>query len=619
MTTVAFEQFIKGLLVFGTNQIEFAHIDYERGDQHKLVEWSSILDQYDLRVSLFNPPFSTDAEKAATLALFTNMTRIDSLFKEGGGVDSLPQLSSQATELRRHHPNASIWLSPCGDDEPSLDALMAALDTDAARGWLDGIVYGPGIHISQKQLLARLPNGYALRQYPDLSHSLAAMYPQPNWHRAWALTHGRLVVNPSPKRHSAIARMNQNYSYSRAVGFGAYSEGASDDVNKCLWSALYLEPNTTTAEVILQYARHFFVADAAADVQQLLLGLEMNWNGDALVNTAVLDTLHAAQRLDKATRQNRGNWRLQAHLFRAFYDAYVQAKLQHEVRQEEQVMHAITASVYSEHASTKAAALLLEEPWSNQVAIGWKLRAFQLASAINRSLGGGGHWGGMAVLQSQDPTLGLITIDTPLCDKAFLRHALRAADGLHSVIEKKKALSAIINWTNPGADGFYDQLGSIPRSPRLSPGFGPVTDPQFLYAPLIQYDEGGAEEAPLTRDSQRIAWYSYAQAYWNATVTLNYTGLDPTIQYRVKLVYVRGGDAGKAPVRLTAIGADGAQAVVHDYFMVNKTDVYDFTVPKSTTQKGSVRLTCHGPLGTGGMGRCCQISEIWFVNAGSRP
>ena len=104
---------------------------------------------------------------------------------------------------------------------------MLALDSDATRGWLDGIAYGPGVHVSQLQLLARLPHGYELRQYPDLSHSLAAMYPQPNWHRAWALTHGRLVVNPSPRRHSAIARMNMNSSYSRAIGFGGYSEGVS--------------------------------------------------------------------------------------------------------------------------------------------------------------------------------------------------------------------------------------------------------------------------------------------------------------------------------------------------------------------------------------------------------
>ena len=108
---------------------------------------------------------------------------------------------------------------------------------------------------------------------------------------------------------------------------------------------------------------------------------------------------------------------------------------------------------------------------------------------------------------------------------------------------------------------------------------------------------------------------------------------------RVRLVYIKGGDAGKAPLRLTATGADGAEAVVHDYLIVNETAPcaparrdwqrltglasrcsaalsgcrYTFSVPRRATQGGSVRLTCHGPLGVGGMGRCCQISEVWLL------
>ena len=56
---VKVEEYAKELLVFGTNQVEFAHIDYTRGDQYKLVAWSAILDKYDLRVSVFNVPFQT--------------------------------------------------------------------------------------------------------------------------------------------------------------------------------------------------------------------------------------------------------------------------------------------------------------------------------------------------------------------------------------------------------------------------------------------------------------------------------------------------------------------------------------------------------------------------------
>eukprot|EP01043_Picozoa_sp_COSAG02_P013252 COSAG02_NODE_527_length_20704_cov_120.745462_4_plen_429_part_00 len=181
MTTEFFEQYVKDLLVFGTNQIEFAHINYARGDQFKLVAWSKILDKYDLRVSMFNVPYSTDEDKAITRAVFANMTRIDSLFREGGGAEILPDIQELVTELHKRHPNATTWLSPCGLDEIALDRWLVAINTPATRSWLSGAAYGPGVHISQKQLVERLPTGYELRQYPDISHSLAAMYPQPNW------------------------------------------------------------------------------------------------------------------------------------------------------------------------------------------------------------------------------------------------------------------------------------------------------------------------------------------------------------------------------------------------------------------------------------------------------
>ncbi len=121
MTTEFFEDYAKELLVFGTNQIEFAHIDYTRGDQHKLVAWSAICDKYDLRVSLFNPPFSTDQEKATTLQVFANMSRVDSIFHEGGGAETFATMEAQVDALHKHHPGATAWLSPCGLDEVALD------------------------------------------------------------------------------------------------------------------------------------------------------------------------------------------------------------------------------------------------------------------------------------------------------------------------------------------------------------------------------------------------------------------------------------------------------------------------------------------------------------------
>ena len=57
-----------------------------------------------------------------------------------------------------------------------------------------------------------------------------------------------------------------------------------------LWSALYLEPGLTAAELAAQYSRHFFGPEVGGsdDGPALLLGLEQNWVGPASSNTAVV-------------------------------------------------------------------------------------------------------------------------------------------------------------------------------------------------------------------------------------------------------------------------------------------------------------------------------------------
>ena len=142
---------------------------------------------------------------------------------------------------------------------------------------------------------------------------------------------------------------------------------------------------------------------------------------------------------------------------------------------------------------------LLARSWADPAAKALRLRTFELGYAINKTLGGGGHWGGMSVLQSQDPTLGLLTIDTPLNDKAYLTSALKNASvttqeiitmATFSIsvvlrdclwlqalptVARKAALAAILSWTDPGEGGFYDQLGSIPRSAVATQELVPTT------------------------------------------------------------------------------------------------------------------------------------------------
>src|SRR5438552_578862 len=145
--------------------------------------------------------------------------------------------------------------------------------------------------------------------------------------RASRLTDGRWVCTPRPVQ---TARM---FGYGRAstVGFITYSEGCHDDVNKMVWSALGWDEKADVKEVLRQYGRYFIgpaLGDRFADG---LLALEKNWDGAVLDNAGIDETLKHFQAMERdAGPREKLNWRYQQALYRAYYDAFVRARLKHE-------------------------------------------------------------------------------------------------------------------------------------------------------------------------------------------------------------------------------------------------------------------------------------------------
>ena len=98
---------------------------------------------------------------------------------------------------------------------------------------LAGLAYGPHVRVPMREFDRMSPAGMPVRQYPDICHSDSAQYEVYQWDPRLAATHGRLVVNPMPQYFYHIAKMRMNASYAvHQAGFGAYSEGISDDLNK---------------------------------------------------------------------------------------------------------------------------------------------------------------------------------------------------------------------------------------------------------------------------------------------------------------------------------------------------------------------------------------------------
>ncbi|KKK53275.1 hypothetical protein LCGC14_3096430, partial [marine sediment metagenome] len=270
-----------------------------------LAECSRICDRYGLDVSLWYPNEGEDytseggrrRELAEREAIFSAMGRLDVLFIPGGDPggldpDTLFAWSARLAEmLRRHHPGARVCLSPqafkAGDGW--LEGFCRHLQDEP--DWLDEVAFAPWVRLPLPELRRRVPDRYAIRRYPDITHCLLCQYPAREWDLAWMMTAGREPINPRPVAVKHIHNSLAGY----AVGGVTYSEGVNDDVNKFVWADQDFDPDTPVAETLGDYARLFIGPALAEPVAEGLLALERNWRGPPADADQVESTLELWQ------------------------------------------------------------------------------------------------------------------------------------------------------------------------------------------------------------------------------------------------------------------------------------------------------------------------------------
>ena len=303
-TVPQWEQYFRDLAVFGTNAVELLppRANENKESPHSrlplldmMAECSRLLDDYGMDVWIWYPALEKDYSDPATVEkelaewtkVYARLPRIDAVFVPGGDPGHthpkllLPFLEKQAQALRKYHPKAQMWISPQGWDKEWLDEFIARLNTGLP--WLNGVVHGPGVRVSIKELRALVPARYHLRTYPDITHTVRCSYPVPDWDPAWAFTLGREPINPRPLAQQAIFQATREGS----EGFVSYSDGTNDDVNKMVWSALGWDPDASLTTILQDYGRYFIGSAQAFDFAQGLLALEENWKGPLLANAGV--------------------------------------------------------------------------------------------------------------------------------------------------------------------------------------------------------------------------------------------------------------------------------------------------------------------------------------------
>jgi hypothetical protein len=460
------------------------------------------------------------------------------------------------------------------------------------------VVFGPQVRVSLPQLRADVPKKYPIRHYPDITHSLRCQYPVPDWDLAYALTEAREPINPRPFDQARIFRLLEPYT----IGFIAYSEGCNDDVNKIVWSALGWDPDADVTGVLREYSRYFLGERYEDTFAQGLLALERNWRGPLLTNANVYTTLEQFQSMERAaTPRDLLNWRFQQALYRAYYDAYDRSRLLYETALEEQAMAKLReAPVVGSMTAMAQAEAILRRAVTHPVSWDWRARVFELAEALYQSIRmqlSVERYKAIAVGRGAN----LDTIDVPLNDRLWLDQQFAELHRLPDESERLRGINGILNWTNPGPGGFYDDLGNLSRQPHLLRGLGPNKDPAHLESSLVGFGSN-----PLWR----VSWLRDAEALNDAPLEMRYTGLDPQARYKVRIVYA--GENVPYEIRLDADDKWEVHPWRKKDFPVRPVE---FAIPEEATQDGQLTLTWHRQPGLRGNGRGLQVAEVWLIRA----
>ncbi|MCS7026541.1 MAG: glycoside hydrolase family 20 zincin-like fold domain-containing protein [Bryobacteraceae bacterium] len=613
-TLAMWDQYIRDLAVWGTNAIELIppRSDDDADSPHfplpqidTMVGMSKIIDDYGLDVWIWYPALDKDYSNPATVEfalrewgeVFRRLPRIDHVFVPGGDPGHtqprylMALLEKQTANLRRYHPKAQMWVAPQGFSTEWLEEFYELVRREPS--WLAGVVYGPQVRVSIAELRRAIPSRYPIRHYPDITHALRAQYGVPHWDLAYALTLGREPINPRPVDQAHIFRATQPFT----TGFLTYSEGCNDDVNKIVWSALGWNPSADLDEVLRQYSQYFISPRLAEGFAQGLLALERNWRGPLLANSSVDVTLQQFQVMEReATPAERANWRFQQALYRAYYDAYIRRRLLHETAAEDRALEALR------RGSVEEADEILEKASRQEPAASLRSRVFELAEALFQSIRMQ-----LSVAKYQAIAVGrganLDSIDVPLSNAPWIRARLAEIRNMNPT-DRRKAMEEILNWTNPGPGGFYDDLGNPAMQPHLVERTRYEEDPARLVGALI-----GFAINPDTRIAPwRTSWLRHAEALNDAKLKMEYRHLDPQARYRVRVTYA--GENLPHPIRLTADG----QYEIHGFLeRPRPVKPLEFDIPREATADGILTLEWEKPKGAGGHGRGAQVSEVWLL------
>ncbi len=602
-----YDQYIRELALFGCNMVEA--IPFQDDDSVLMpvprevmnVRISEICHRYGLDYWIWTPAvfdLNDQALRAAELdrheAYYAQCPRIDGVFFPGGDPGNnppglvMPFLEDVAKRLAKYHPKGGVWISFQGFSDPWVDECYAYLDTHKPK-WLAGVVAGPSAP-TMPETRARLPRQYRLRHYPDITHTLLCEYPVPWWDPAYALTLGREPVNPRPTFYQRIFE----WSIPGSDGFGAYSDGIHDDVNKALWSLWGWNPALTAHEILSDYARFFFRSDMAGDGADALMALEGNWEGPLAQNGGVSAAWEMWERLNAAAPELESNWRWRMHLFRARYDRFVRERQRYEVGLEAEANAALArAAEAGANAVIGKALAALARADANPALNAMRRQLEEDGQALFEQIG---YQTSVEKYHARNAERGAVLdfLDRPLNNRWWLEDQFKEVRELSAESDKAARLNLIAHWEDPGPGGFYDDIGNTGKCPRVVREDW-RTDPELTR--IRQADFNTWMDGCKSR--LRLSMLSYMD--WPAGLV--YEGLDPGARYILRVT----GRGDAIPL------VDGRRLEATTYSKAPD-EFKEFPVPQRSYATGRLEVKwekpCDGPVN---WRQASILTEVWLL------
>ena len=627
-TEKIYEQYIRELALFGANSIEILppRTDDDATGPHikkdpleMMQRLSEIIDSYGMDVWVWYPNMEIDYSKEETIRtelaereeIFSKLKRIDAVFIPGGDPgDLMPNElfawgERVAQILQKYHPKAKVWISP-QVFKPS-DDWISTFFAHVAREpkWLGGLVHGPWVKPTIREMRKMTPSKYPIRNYPDITHSVRCQYPIHDLDTAFAKSLARECINPRPSQEKWIHNLYKDFF----IGSLSYSEGINDDVNKFVWSGQDWNPDTPVIETLRDYARFFINPDRADDIAQGILALERNFVHPVAVNKEIFTCLRQWQDLERdmpfIAMQN---YRFQMCLLRANYDAYIKRRLAYETELEFEVREILESTdPLSLRLDAERAIAILDK--ARTAPVGRELRAkcvtladllfVNICSQLTVDRHAAIAWGRGAFMDS---------IDIPLNDAQYTMNRLRQiletkdTDAAFSILKNE-----ILNRTNPGPGGFYDSAGD-PESWHRFVGKKPwKDDPGFNETVFESFSLFSPNEIKDPAKVIPAAWHNNAAVLYDTPLVARYENLDPESEYTLGIKYIaRGGGTGAFQIiRLVA----NDDFLIHDYMRIETHDpVFYCELPATITARGVLTLTWTTPSAEQGT----HIAELFL-------